>query len=260
MSGTGRGGGGAGYGRGVGSIGGAPGASSAAQGPSMDYDSLKRSTAASARAKQVSGLTRIDLTERVTVPDGSSTMVALINEEVAAEETFLFKPGGGGYGYESNPYRVVRFKNTSPYVLEPGPITIYSGGSFVGEGLSEAVGTGTSVTIPFAVESTILVNSATQYSGQEMKLLRVVRGVLEVENFYQTTTTWDVRLDRKADKDTTVLVRHGRQGPNYELVNRPDGTEDLDGAYLVPVKVKTGANMASIKLVEQTPSRTTITI
>ncbi len=262
MSGTGRGGGGYGGGsRGIGTIGGAPGGGeAAAQGPSMDYDSLKRSTAASARAQQVSGLTRIDLTERVTVPDGSSTMVALINEEVAAEETFLFKPGGGGYGYESNPYRVVRFKNTSPYVLEPGPITIYSGGSFVGEGLSEAVGTDTSVTIPFAVESSILVNSATQYSGQEMKLLRIVRGVLEVENFYQTTTTWDVRLDKKADKDTTVLVRHGRQGPSYQLVNRPDGTEDLDGAYLVPVTVKTGANMATVKLVEQTPSRTTITI
>ena len=45
--------------------------------------------------------------------------------------------GGAGMGYESNPYRVVRFKNSTPFVLESGPIAIYAGGSFVGEGLSE---------------------------------------------------------------------------------------------------------------------------
>ena len=41
-------------------------------------------------------------------------------------------PGGAGDGYEANPYRVVRFKNTTPFALEPGPIAIYAGGSFVG--------------------------------------------------------------------------------------------------------------------------------
>src|SRR5690606_35792066 len=121
------------------------------QAPAMDLESLRRSTQASARAKSVSGLTRFDLRDRVTVPDGTSTMVAIVNQDVAAEQTFLFRPGGAGTGYEQNPYRVVRFKNTTPFVLEPGPIAIYAGGSFVGEGLSEAVGTDTSTTIPFAV-------------------------------------------------------------------------------------------------------------
>ena len=110
-------------------------------------------------------MTRIDLEERVTVPDGTSTMVALINEQVEAEETFLFKPGGAGQGYESNPYRVVRFKNSTEYVLEPGPISIYSGGSFVGEGLSEAVGTQTSVTIPASVTSASRIGPVVSSAG-----------------------------------------------------------------------------------------------
>ena len=33
---------------------------------------------------------RYDLEERLTVPDGTSTMVAIINEKVDGEETFLF--------------------------------------------------------------------------------------------------------------------------------------------------------------------------
>jgi hypothetical protein len=228
-------------------------------GSTIDVDSLRRSTLASTRSQRISGLTRVDLTVPVTVPDGTSTMVALVNEQVEAEETFLYKPGGAGYGYEANPYRVVRFKNTTDYVLEPGPIAIYSGGSFVGEGLSEAVGANTSVTIPFAVETEVLVTSSTQYAGQEMKLTRIVRGVLEVESFYQSTTTYDVRGPAK-DASYKVLVRHPRAGSNYELAKRPEGTEDLDGAWLVPITIPAKGTSASLSLVEQTPSNLTLAI
>ncbi|PRQ05681.1 DUF4139 domain-containing protein [Enhygromyxa salina] len=225
----------------------------------IDVDTLRRSTMASSRSQRISGLTRVDLQDPVTVPDGTSTMVALINESVKAEETFLFKPGGAGYGYEANPYRVVRFTNSTEYVLEPGPISIYSGGSFVGEGLSEAVGAGTSVTIPFAVETDVLVTSSTQYSGQEMTVTRIVRGVLEVESFYQTTTTWDVRGPAKPD-GFTVLIRQPQTGSNYELAERPEGTEDLEGAWLIPVAVAANQRSATMKVVEQTPSKISIAI
>lgn len=227
--------------------------------PAVDFDSLRRSTQASARATAVSGLTRFDLTDEVTVPEGSSTMVAIVNQAVEAEETFLFKPGGAGSGYEANPYRVVRFRNTTPFVLEPGPIAIYAGGSFVGEGLSEAVGTGTSATIPFAVEPGIMVSSSTERSGEEMRLLRIVRGVLEVESFARTTTTWTVRSQTRND-GFTVLVRHPKSGWNYELVDRPAGVEDLHGAYLIPVVVPQGKRESERKVVEQTPSKMQLSI
>lgn len=227
--------------------------------PAVDYDALRRSTQAKARASSVAGMTRFDLTERVSVPNGSSTMVAILNREVEAEETFLFKPGGAGMGYDMNPYRVVRFKNSSPFVLEPGPLSIYAGGSFVGEGITDTVGTATSATVPFAVEPSILVTSSSKYKGDEMRLIRIVRGVLEVEQFSRTETTWNVRGPRQ-DKSWKVLVRHNQAGSNYELVERPTDTEDLPGAYLVPVVVAKGKTESEVTLVEQTPSRTTMSI
>lgn len=242
----------------VGGYGGAPGAP-APPPPAVDYDALRRSTQAQARASSVAGMTRFDLTERVSVPNGSSTMVAILNREVDAEETFLFKPGGAGMGYDMNPYRVVRFKNSSPFVLEPGPLSIYAGGSFVGEGLTDTVGTGTSATVPFAVEPSIMVTSASKYKGDEMRLIRIVRGVLEVEQFSRTETTWNVRGPRQ-DKAWKVLVRHNSAGSNYELIDRPEDTEDLPGAYLVPIAVAKGKTEAEVTLVEQTPSRTTMSI
>lgn len=227
--------------------------------PGIDLEALRRSTMADARAKTVSGMTRYDLGERVTVPNGSSTMVAILNRTVEAEQTFLYRPGGAGIGYDANPYRVVRFKNSTPFVLEPGPISIYAGDSFVGEGLSEAVSTGTSATIPFAVEPSILVSSKSQYSGDEMHLLKISRGVLEVESFSRTTTTWSVK-GKKATEPYSVLVRHGKAGWNYELVDPPEGTEVLGDAYLIPVLVPKGRTEGSTEVIEQTPSVTTISI
>lgn len=228
-------------------------------GPAMDLESLRRSTQASARAKTVSGLTRFDLQERVTVPDGTSTMVAIVNQDVAAEQTFLFRPGGAGTGYEQNPYRVVRFKNTTPFVLEPGPIAIYAGGSFVGEGLSEAVGTQTSTTIPFAVEPSLMVSSTTQHSGEDMRIVKIVRGVLEVENFQRVVTTWTVK-GQPEPQGYTVLVRHPKQGGAYVLKSKIAGLEELPGAYLVPAVVTGNSTGTTVEVVEQTPSRTTLTI
>ena len=230
-----------------------------ASAPAVDYESLRRSTQANARAKSVSGLTRFDLGNRVTVPDGTSTMVAIINQDVEAEQTFLFRPGGAGSGYEQNPYRVVRFKNSTPFVLEPGPISIYTGGSFVGEGLSEAVGTGTSTTIPFAVEPGVLVSSSSQYTGEDMRIVRIVRGVIEVESFQRMTTTWTVK-GQPSGAGFTVLVRQSKQGGGYTLKSKIDGAEELADAYLIPVKVAPNQTTGALDVVEQTPSNTTLTI
>ncbi len=74
----------------------------------VDASELESSMVAQTHAANVSGLSRYDLGEALTIPDGTSTMVAIINQQVEGEETFLFKPGGAGQGYEANPYRVIR--------------------------------------------------------------------------------------------------------------------------------------------------------
>ena len=239
----------------------APGAPPPPPAPTVKIDgaALARSVQADATARAISGLTSYDLAGRVTVPDGTSTMVALVNEQVEAEQTFLFRPGGAGIGYEVNPYRVIRFRNTTPFVLEPGPIAIYAGGSFVGEGITEAVGAGASATVPFAVEPTIMVSSQAEFSGAELRITRIVRGVLECESFQRRQTTWRVK-GRPDPKGYRVLVRQGKAGADYALQERPEGTEELPDAYLVPVKVDPKTGEGQVKVVEQTPSRLSLSI
>jgi len=153
-----------------------------------------------------------------------------------------------------------RFKTRAPFGLESGPIPIYSGGSFVGEGISEPVSAGVGVTIPFAVETGLLVASHLQYGGDEMRLVKIVRGVMEVENFARRSTTWEITAQQPRTADTTLYVRHSKAGGSFQLAPRPPGTEDLPDAYLIPIKLAAGATSAKLEVIEQTPSRSSLSI
>jgi hypothetical protein len=227
--------------------------------PGVSIDALQASVAAQARAQRVAGLTRFDLTDRVTLPDGSSTMVTIINQPVKGEQVFLYRPGGSGQGYEQNPYRVVRFRNDTEFVLEPGPISIYASGSFVGEGLSEAISSHDTATIPFAVEPTIMVRASYEAPSEQIKTVKLVRGVLEVEAYERATTVWSASGPKQAAA-YRVLIRHPRRGGNYQLVEPPPEVEELPDAYFVPLLVAAGAKEGSVKVTEQTPKRTSISI
>lgn len=236
------------------------GAAFGAMAPAVSLEALEQSVAAKAQARSVAGLVRFDLADRVTLPDASASMVALLSERVEAEQAFLYRPGGSGQGYEHNPYRVARFENATRFALEPGPISVYAGGSFVGEGLSEAVGAGEVATIPFAVEPSIVVLSkAPQVGRGEVKKLRLVRGVLEVESFERVTTEWTVKATKR-EGAIRVLVRHPRHGGDYELVEPKSGVDRLPDAYLVPIELAADANEARVSVVEQTPRKYSVSL
>lgn len=212
-----------------------------------------------ASAKRVAGLTRFDITQALSVRDGSASMVQLINQLVPGEQTFLYKPGGSGPGYELNPYHVVRFQNDTDFVLEPGPISIYAGGSFVGEGLSEAIASHDRATIPFAAEPAIIVRSSQQASGDSLRITKIVRGVLEIESFQRIQTTWQVEA-KPAPAPRRVLVRQPRASAAYNLVKPPSDTEVLPDAYYIPVLLSANQAAASVEVVEQTPSSRSVSI
>ena len=65
---------------------------------------------------------------------------------------------------------------------------------------------------------------------------------------------------KPAEQAYSVLVRHSKAGWNYELVDPPVGTEVLPDGYLIRVEVAKGKSEGSTKVVEQTPSTTTISI
>jgi len=116
------------------------------------------------------------------------------------------------------------------------------------------------VTIPFAVEASLIASMRQQYGGDEMRLVKIVRGVMEVETFSRRTTTWEIKSQQPRKADTTIYVRHPKAGGSFELVPRPPGTEDLPDAYLIPLKLTAGQVEVKLDVVEQTPARSQLGI
>ncbi|MCP4676289.1 MAG: DUF4139 domain-containing protein [Deltaproteobacteria bacterium] len=224
----------------------------------LSLQSLQESARAMVQATAASGTVRYDMLEPVSIPDRSSTLVSILNNQVPGEETFLFKPGGAGQGYEQNPYRVVRFENTTGFILEPGPISIYSGGAFVGEGIGESISDGGKATIPFAVDASILVMSTSRSANEGARLIKVTRGVVTVESFSRKKTTYTVKGGDGGGY--RLYVRHTKAGSSYKLKDKLADTEDVGDAFLIPIDVKKGAEETKYTVVEQTPVRRSLTI
>jgi hypothetical protein len=143
-------------------------------------------------------------------------------------------------------------------VLEPGPISIYSEGTFVGEGIGESISNQKTSTIPFAVDPSILVTSTRESRREGARLVTIRKGLMTVESFDRIKTTYTVKGGTEAPY--RLYVRHPKAGGRYQLKDRPVGLEDLGDAYLLPLDIKDKTKEIRSVAVEQTPVTRSLTI
>jgi hypothetical protein len=194
-------------------------------------------------------VTRYDIRGPVSVPDGSSTMVAIVSERVPGEQAHLFAPEPGVGLSHQHPFSVVRLSNATGAVLEKGPVSVLSRGAFLGQGVLDTLPRDANAFVPFAVDKTVVVEPEESYSEELGSLVRIQRNLVTVERFSQRKLRYRVR--NGGSTPTKVYVRHARWG-SAELINLPEGSELAPGKALVPVTV--GAQgKAELEVVERTP-------
>jgi hypothetical protein len=217
----------------------------------IDVGGMIRSVGALAAGAVHEGVTRYDVVDLVTVPDDGSTMVAIVNRTIPGSDSLLYRPDGAVPGSSTHPMRVVRLTNDTGVLLERGPVAIYQTGALLGQGLLDPLPDGATTSIPFAIERAVAVESAPREHQSTGRLIKVAAGRLTVEQFSQRSTAYRVR--NGLDRDTVLYVRHGRM-PGWEVVSPPEGSEDVEGALLLPVAL-TGGEDADLEVLERTPTR-----
>ncbi len=223
----------------------------------MEAEALEQSVHAQANATVLTeSVTRYDLAERVTIPDGGSTMVALVSTRVPGEQAHLFAPEPGVALSQRHPFSVARLQNDTGAVLERGPISVLSQGAFLGQGLLDTLPREGRAFVPFALDKSIVVETSERYDEQQGRLVRVVHGLVTVQRFSQRKTLY--RLRNGGSEVTKVYVRHARWG-NAELAAPPAGTELAPDKALVPVSLP-ARGAGELELVERTPVTLDLTI
>jgi hypothetical protein len=182
------------------------------------------------------GSTRYDLPLPVTIPDRTATMVMLLSRTVSGEALFLFAPDGGVPDSMSHPFRVARFTNGTAGVLERGPIAVFEGGAFLGQGMVDPLPAGATATVPFALERGIAVDEDRKFDELGARLAKIENSELTIERDRVTQTKYRVR--NGGDLAAKLLVKHPRIG-GARLFAPPAGTEDNvgTGSALVPLSI-----------------------
>lgn len=223
----------------------------------MDARHLERSVLAGASSTVLAeSVTRYDLGAPVTIPDGGSTMVALVSTRVAGERAHLFAPGGGAALSHHHPFSVARLANETGAVLEKGPVSVLADGAFLGQGLLDTLPRDAQAFVPFAIDKSIVVEPSERYDEEQGSLVRVQHGLVTVLRFSQRKTTY--RLRNGGTEPAKVYVRHGRWG-QAELLDPPVGTELAPDKALLPVSVP-ARGASALEVIERTPVEMQLTI
>ena len=173
----------------------------------------------------------------VTVEPGHSTMVTLFDEKTEAERVYLFDPVSAR-GSDRYAFNAVRVVNPSDETLESGPVTVYAGSKFLGEGLTEVVPPRSAALVPYALDRAVVVETAATSDERIASIETISGGVAETAaERVQKVTHSIVNRGREA---ATVYVRH-RVPEGWELDGAPDDLERIGEDVLFPVTVEPGA-------------------
>ncbi|MDB4985462.1 MAG: hypothetical protein JWN04_640 [Myxococcaceae bacterium] len=224
---------------------------------SMSASSMAGAAQAQATASVVTeSVTQYSLSQPVTIPNGGSTMVVISSTRVHGEQAHLYAPDDGVRLSRQHPFAVARLHNDSGFVLERGPISVLSNGTFLGQGVLDTLPREAQAFVPFSVDKSIVVEPSEQWSEEEGTLVQVQRGMLTVRRFSQRKTVY--RLRNGGATATKVYLRHGRWS-QAELVAPPPGTELTPDKALIPLAVPPYGK-AELTVVERTPVELTLSI
>ncbi len=202
--------------------------------PAPMSEALELQAAPQVEVQQMGSLFRYDIADPVTVPDRSSTLVAIVNQRVKAQEVAFFRPEEPGDPLGEHPYSAIKFTNDTPLTLEKGPVTLYSKGTFVGEGFLDRVEPGATHFVSYAIDGKVSLDSDYATKEEGGKLLRISDGLIVSEVLRIEITTFE--LKNLHDEPITAFVKVERRS-DWDLRNKPAGTVETPTALLLPVEV-----------------------
>jgi outer membrane protein OmpA-like peptidoglycan-associated protein len=198
---------------------------------------MSRTPSVSSAPKGIAGTIRYDITHSVSIPRRSSTLVTIINEYMPGEDIFLFRPDPAAPASSTYPFRAARIENKGNLGLQPGAVSIFAGGTFVGEGILDRLNPGDIALIPYALDSSASVRVTSEEAEQPVRILALNRGVMSVENSFSVTTRYEITPGKQAP--SRIYLRHERR-EGYEVKRLPPGTETTSAAHLMPIPIQPG--------------------
>ena len=190
------------------------------------------SVAQTAAGREAGELFEYRIPTPVTVKKSESAMLPFIQQKVDARKLLIYTDPTSAH-----PMNAAEVSNSTGKTLDGGPVTIYDGGVYGGEGLFETLKTGDKRLISYAVDLGTRITTAFDTKGGVVRELRAARGLMTTRTAAVETRTYTIRnVDQKAK---TLIIEHPAR-PEYTLLDRKPA-EKTTRAYRFEVKLAPGA-------------------
>lgn len=228
-------GGGGGYGGG--GLGGSPGYggefggnSSGEEDPFSSFD-IAEGVDSVAEASEVGELFRYNIDMPVSIKRQQSAMLPIVNQSVESSKISIYNREV----HAKHPLNGIRLKNTSDLHLMQGPITLFDGGVYAGDGKIAALPPGEERLVSYAMDLDVEVAPSAKASSNKLTTVKIVNGALQAEQHY--LRSWSYKIKNSSDKAKTVLVEHPKQD-QWKLVDPDQPSETTRDRYRFEVPAK----------------------
>jgi outer membrane protein OmpA-like peptidoglycan-associated protein len=204
----------------------------------FEINALSQAPAAATSAEAVAGTLRYAIDNAVTLPKKSSALITLINDTVPGEDVLLYRPDPAAPASALRPFRAVRIESRGDLALLAGSVSVFSGGTFVGEGVLAKLSPGETTSIPYAIDGSTEVRSKEERATKPIGIVSLARGVLVVEDEERVTTTYEIAAGHLVPK--RIFVRHARRA-GYEHAGPKEGAEVTPDAVIASAALSPSA-------------------
>ena len=200
-----------------------------------------------ASTSQLGSFDEYKLKSGLTVADGNTALVNLVQNTLSARDTRLFKEVPY-YNFDEIPrswhdeksFQTVELKNSSEVALDEGPITIYRDSAIIGEGYLSRTAKDSTAYITFAAEERLSVSLSDNNAKSDWQLDSVANGRCKYTEI--KTQQNHFKFDSHLDASTTAILPLKRFS-GWEPVNFPENVVKNDTAYMVSVPVPAGESV-----------------
>ncbi len=217
---------------------------------------LSRSAAPDASVREYAGATRFTVAEPVSIAAGSAALVTIASREVPGEDVYLFRPEAASPASREHPYRAARLRNATGLTLLPGPVALFAGGTFAGEGLLQRLHDGETTFVPYAIDSSTTVSTESSERREPLRIVSAARSEVVLEDTLVRATRYTIQPGAQAP--SRVFLRHGRL-PGYTARSLPPESEPGREADLVPIPL-TPRRESAVSLEQTRPVQRTLSL
>lgn len=153
------------------------------------------------QASETGELFEYRFNEPVVVKKGESAMIPFLQQKIGARKLLIYTRAN-----PLHPMNAAEIGNDTGKTLDGGPITVFDGGTYAGEGLIETLKAGDQRLISYGVDLGTRVTMKLDSGAAVTREVRAKPGVLTVRSAVRETNTYTARnIDAKPK---TMLIEH----------------------------------------------------